>query len=391
MRSVRIMVAMIAASLAIGVFAPAVSAAPPGTPTNVAATPLSNTSIRVDWTDTTGETSYSVYRWNGVAWVNKGTPGGNAITFTDSTIDTPGLYYYLVCANNADGQTCANYVSANNSVNNNPPSTPSNVSATPLSNTSIRLNWTDSTGETSYSFYRWSGSAWVNKGTGAQHSTTFTDSTIVTPGLYYYLVCANNHGGQTCANYVSANNGVGGDPKPSTPGNVTATALSSSSIRVNWTDSSGETSYSFYRWTGSTWAGIGTGAQNATTFSQSGLAAGTTYYYLVCANNNAGQTCANWVSVTTSSKPSVPGNVSATPLSNTSIRVNWTDSSGETSYSFYRWNGSAWAAFGTGAQNAITFTDNTIVTPGTYYYLVCANNTAGQTCANWVSANNSPF
>ena len=83
--------------------------------------------------------------------------------------------------------------------------------------------------------------------------------------------------------------------------------------------------------------------------------------------------------------------MSATPLSNTSIRVNWTDSSGETSYSFYRWNGSAWAAFGTGAQNAITFTDNTIVTPGTYYYLVCANNTAGQTCANWVSANNSPF
>ena len=98
MRSVRIMVAVIAASLAIGVFAPAVSAAPPGTPTNVAATPLSNTSIRVDWTDTTGETSYSVYRWNGVAWVNKGTPGRNAITFTDNTIDTPGLYYYLVCA-----------------------------------------------------------------------------------------------------------------------------------------------------------------------------------------------------------------------------------------------------------------------------------------------------
>ena len=80
---------------------------------------------------------------------------------------------------------------------------------------------------------------------------------------------------------------------------MSATPLSSSSIRVNWTDSSGETSYSFYRWTGSTWAGIGTGAQNTTSFTQGGLAAGTTYYYLVCANNTAGQTCGGWVSVTT--------------------------------------------------------------------------------------------
>ena len=172
--------------------------------------------------------------------------------------------------------------------------------------------------------------------------------------------------------------------KPTVPGNVTATPLSSSSIRVDWTDSTGETSYSYYRWTGSAWANIGTGAANATAFSQSGLAAGTTYYYLVCANNGAGQTCANWVSVTTPGAPTAPSNMSATPLSSSSIRVNWTDSSGETSYGFYRWNGSAWISIGTGAANTTSFTQGGLAAGTTYYYLVCANNTAGQTCGGWV-------
>jgi fibronectin type 3 domain-containing protein len=169
---------------------------------------LSNTSIRLNWTDSTGETSYSFYRWNGAAWAFLASGAQNAITYTDNTIVTPGLYYYLVCANNSAGQACANYVSANNSVGNTPPTAPGNVTATPLSNTSIRLNWTDSTGETSYSFYRWNGAAWGYLAAGAQNSVVYTDSTIVTPGLYYYLVCANNSVGQTCAPYVSANNSV---------------------------------------------------------------------------------------------------------------------------------------------------------------------------------------
>jgi fibronectin type 3 domain-containing protein len=89
-----------------------------------------------------------------------------------------------------------------------PPTAPGNLSATPLSQSSIRLNWTDSTGETSYTFYRWTGSAWAVLATGAQNQIVYTDSTIVTPGLYYYDVCANNASGQTCAPYVSANNSV---------------------------------------------------------------------------------------------------------------------------------------------------------------------------------------
>ena len=173
--------------------------------------------------------------------------------------------------------------------------------------------------------------------------------------------------------------------KPTAPGNVSATPLSSSSIRVNWTDSSGETSYSFYRWNGSAWVNIGSGAQGTTSFTQGGLTPGSTYYYLVCANNGAGQTCANWVSVTTPGTPTAPSNMSATPLSSSSIRVNWTDSSGETSYSFYRWNGSAWAGIGTGAQNTTSFTQGGLAAGSTYYYLVCANNSAGQTCGGWVS------
>jgi subtilisin family serine protease len=180
--------------------------------------------------------------------------------------------------------------------------------------------------------------------------------------------------------------------KPTAPGNVTATPLSSTSIRLNWTDSSGETSYNFFRWSGTAWVVFATGAANQVTVTDTGRTPSTTYYYYVCAVNAAGQTCpATYVSATTlaAGKPTAPGSVTATPLTQSSIRLNWTDSSGETSYTFYRWSGSAWAGIGTGAANQVAFTDSTIVTPGLYYYLVCANNAAGQTCAPYVSANNS--
>ena len=86
---------------------------------------------------------------------------------------------------------------------------------------------------------------------------------------------------------------------PTAPGNVTATPISTSSIRLDWIDSSGETSYNFFRWNGSAWVHIGTGAQNSTSINSTGLAPATTYYHHVCAVNAAGQTCGTYATATT--------------------------------------------------------------------------------------------
>ncbi len=93
--------------------------------------------------------------------------------------------------------------------------------------------------------------------------------------------------------------GTTGTP-PAAPTNSTATVLSSSSIRLNWTDVAGETSYNIMNWTSATgWVSIGTAAQNAVTVNVTGLSPSTIYYHSVCAVNAAGSTCAPYTTATT--------------------------------------------------------------------------------------------
>ena len=155
--------------------------------------------------------------------------------------------------------------------------------------------------------------------------------------------------------------------------------MSSTSIGLHWTDASGETSYDIYRWTGA-WTLIGHAAQNATGFTDTGLTPATTYYHYICATNGAGSTCNTaYTTATTLSTPTLPANLTATPLSSSSIRLNWTDSSGETSYDIYRWTG-VWTLIAHPVQNAATFTDTGLAANTTYYHYVCATNGAGSTC-----------
>lgn len=78
---------------------------------------------------------------------------------------------------------------------------------------------------------------------------------------------------------------------PSTPTGLAATAVSASQINLTWTDVSYcESSYEVWRSTtsGSGYAKVATLGANATSYSNTGLAGNTTYYYVVKACNGSG-------------------------------------------------------------------------------------------------------
>jgi len=77
---------------------------------------------------------------------------------------------------------------------------------------------------------------------------------------------------------------------PAAPSNLTATALSTSQIRLAWTDNaSNEQGFRIQRsLNGTSWAEIGTAGPNVVAYSDSGLSANTTYYYRVLAYNAVG-------------------------------------------------------------------------------------------------------
>ena len=81
-------------------------------------------------------------------------------------------------------------------------------------------------------------------------------------------------------------------PLPSAPTGLTATALSRSAIRLNWTNgATNQTEVRIERCTGSnctTFAQVATVAGTATTFTDTSRASRTTYSYRVRAHNAAG-------------------------------------------------------------------------------------------------------
>ena len=181
------------------------------------------------------------------------------------------------------------------------PGAPSNLTATATSSSQINLSWTASgTSGVTYSVFRSTTSGFTpgsgNQITSGLSGTTYSNTGLSSGTTYYYVVEAvNSNGTSQPSNQASAmTNAV----VPTAPSGLTATAVSSAQINLSWTASgtSGVT-YSVYRSTASGFTpGSGnlvTSGLSGTTYSNTGLTASTTYYYVVEAVNSAGNSPAS--------------------------------------------------------------------------------------------------
>ena len=182
---------------------------------------------------------------------------------------------------------------------------------------------------------------------------------------------------------------------PSAPTTLTATAASASQINLAWsasTDNVGVTGYRVERCQG---AGCTTFAQvsapTATSFNDTGLAAGTSYSYQVRATDAAGNLSAysSVASATTqtpdTTAPTAPTGLSATAASSAQINLAWTastDNVGVTGYRVERCQGAGCTTFAQIAAPTTTSFNNTGLTAGTSYsYQVRAADAAGNLSA----------
>lgn len=258
----------------------------PGKTQNVNATALNSSDILITWDPVAKAETYNVYSGLTPTTITNlvGSTAGTNLTNTGLLPDT--TYYYRVEAVNSAGVGELSDV-AQATTGKTYPGKPANVDANALSTSSIQVDWDADSNATGYMVYRSSTADGTYSVIGVVTTNSFVDINLTSDTLYFYKVAAyNGFGFGPLSDYASARTHAILTPEP--PFVITATALSSSSIQVNWSSVATATGYNVYRSLTAAGPYAYVGASTTTGYTDTGLNAETTYYYKVASTNSHG-------------------------------------------------------------------------------------------------------
>ena len=321
-----------------------------------------------------GSTFTAYYSSNGTSWTQIG-----SATISMSTTAQFGL---AVTAHNNSALSTAviDNVSVGTTLG-----APSDLTAVATSSSQINLSWADhSTSETGFKIERKTGSGgtYSQIATVGTNVTSYSNTGLSAATTYYYRVRANTSSSNS--SYSNEASATTRSNPPGTPSGLAAIATSSSQINLSWTDVANETGYKIERKTGSggTYSQIATVGAGVVSYSNTGLAANTTYFYRVRATNAGGDSAySNEASATTPDVvPAAPSGLVAATVSSSQINLSWTDNaSNETGFKIERKTGSGgtYSQIATTGAGVTVYNDIGLAAGTTYFYRVRATNAVG--------------
>jgi fibronectin type 3 domain-containing protein len=271
---------------------------PPTAPTGMNSS-ASGSGIKINWTKNTegNVAGYRIYRSdsaNGTfTLLNSALVTTN--NYTDILAPVGQTSYYRVTAVDVHGNESAyNTTSATRTSDTVAPAQPTGVIANGLT-TGISLNWDDNT-ETDlagYDVYRStsSGGTFTKLNPSKLTTSDYVDTSATAGTTYYYRIYAvdtsNNSSNPATA---SATRPISGTV-PAAASNLAITSSSASGVSLTWADnSSNEVSFRIERKIGSggSYAALTTLGSNVTSYTDTNVSAGNTYFYRVIATGTGG-------------------------------------------------------------------------------------------------------
>jgi fibronectin type 3 domain-containing protein len=310
--------------------------------------------------------------------------------YYDDGVSAGGTYSYDVRAVDASGNVSApsNVATASVPTVPTPPGAPAPMSVAP-GNKAATLSWStppsNGSAITGYRIYRGtsSGAEKLLKSVGLV--TSYTDSQLTNGTTYYYEVSAVNSIG---AGPLSAEGSATPATRPGSPGGLAANANAPAGVVLTWSAASNGgspiTGYNVYRSTKSGAETLLVSLGNTTSYTDTAVSNGTTYYYKVGAVNAMG---AGSLSTEKSAKrgtpPTAPRNLVASASSTLGVTLKWSTPASNggatvTGYRIYRASASGAETLVATVGNVTSFTDTSAGEGGYFYYEVTAVNSLGE-------------
>jgi len=366
---------------------PVLSATAPGAPASVTATP-GDGQVTLSWGAVSGASKYTIYRdTNTGVMPGTGTVLDNVTSpKADTGLTNGNTYYYVVTATVQGVESLPSAeVYGTPKASGTTVSPPASLKAV-AGDKQVTLSWPSVTGATGYTLY-WATATGVTKSTGTAitgATSPYTHTGLTNGTTYYYVVTASKGAAESTESSEANATPKATGTAPKAPTNLVAVS-GSKQVTLNWNPSTGASSYIVY-WSKTT--GVtkksGTAITGASSpHKHSGLANGTTYYYVVTAKNSYGESAE---SLEASAKPQggattplAPKNLKAS-AGDKKITLSWSPSAGATSYTLYwSFSSSVSKKTGTAISKATSPRAHAPLTNGTtYYYVVTASNSAGE-------------
>ena len=202
--------------------------------------------------------------------------------------------------------------------------------------------------------------------------------TVSVEGGDYWLVVASQGNYGDVGNYSVSGTIVVSANAVAAPSNLQA-AVTTGGIELSWTDNAtNETGYRVQRsGDGLEWSLLADDlAADTTSFVDSGILPGETWFYRVQAFNAEASSTSAPASITLA--PDAPASLSATAVSSSRIDLAWANVSGETGYRIERSSdGETWTEIGTTSADETSFASTGLTASTTYHFRVSAENGGG--------------
>jgi hypothetical protein len=290
--------------------------------------------INLYWQDnSTDETGFSVERSTTLGGVYSGITllPANTTIYSDRGLSSGSTYFYRVSSfktgatSGFAGPTSAvTYPTI--------PTAPSNLRFTDRTTGKLALAWNDnSNNETGFVIESsLNGSSYNFLNTVGANVTGYDVGGLSAGTTYFFQVAAFNAGGTSA--FSGATSWQTLPNAPATPTFTSILAGSSSQININWTNVANETGYNLYRSLNDvSYTGITTLGSDVTGFTNSGLSAGTTYFYKIEAFNVGGTSAlsgaTSTITLPAGTTPSAPSGFTAISATSNSVTLQWTDTS----------------------------------------------------------------